>query len=186
MEEIKFNYSVPYNNKCVVALRKKQKLLNAGLTLAASLFLGFFTILSLFSESSNIAITLIFATVFVFALVCSLYCFCSNKPNSKNDNKIISFTFSENSLLILEENSATEKVKKLTNCLYRKYQNKQYVSKVIEHATMFEFKIYIGSYNFVPQFKKHVLPKESVKPEELENLTSFLKQVVGNDYLTKQ
>ena len=188
MEEtnnVKFSFVVPYNNNYMVAERKKQKIITGSLVILCAIFFIVFTILSATSKNSLAVVTAIFGVMAALAVAYAMFCFCTIKPNVKNDNKSIVFVFYENSLLVYQEDSNAKTQKKLTFCLYRKAQNKQFVSKIVESNNKFEFKIYIGSYNFIPQYKKYVMPKDLVK-ENLAELKEFLKQNLGSDYLIKQ
>ena len=107
------------------------------------------------------------------------------KANSKDDNKSISYTFYNDYLEVYKDDANKQSHKSLSRCLYRSYQNKQFVYKVVEDKDKFEIKIYTGTYNMVPQYKKYVVPKELIK-EEMESFKEFLKQNLGKDYIIKQ
>ena len=180
-----FKVIVPYNNPTMVEGRKKQKKL-AGIVLTiVGIIFGIFAIMASIGADS-IALGLFFGAFVVFALASAAYQFLTIKPNSKNDNKIVSFLFFEDGLEINQENLDKKSSKNLTRCLYRSYKNKQFVNKILEDETKFDISVYTGTYNMVPQYKGYTLPKDAINSEDIQAFIDFLKQRLLNDYVIKQ
>ena len=184
VEVLKCSARVPYNNEVMVAARKKQKKGAAILTLICAAIFVALAVMCGMGNNPSIAAIGIFAGFAALCVATSLYFLLTTKPNVKNDSKAIVFNFYNEFLEIIETNETTQKAKNLTKCLYRSYKNKQYVSKIIETGAMLEFKIFTGTYNGIPQYKVFFLPK-NVLGAQTEEVKTFLKQWVGNDYKVK-
>ena len=63
------------------------------------------------------------------------------------------------------------------------WNNKQYVSKVVESSTKFDIAVYTGTYNGVPQYAKYIIPKDVIKPEAMDIFVEFLKQRIEDAYI---
>ena len=186
LEVVKYGIKVPYNNAVMVKARKKLKMF-AGimLMLCTLVFIGM-AVMAYLGNNSSLVVVGVFAGGAVVALGCGLYFFLTIKPNAKDDGKVVLYSFYNDFLVVDQDDESKQKSRNLSRCLYRSYKNKQYVSKIIETNDMFEIKIYAGTYNGIPQYKKHFVPKELVGENQLEEFKTFLKQAVGKDYLIKQ
>ena len=187
LEQKKFDIKVPYNHEVIVAERKKQKRASIILISVCTVFFILFAIFSGLSKNSAPWVPALFGGFAVFSLICIIFILFTLKPNFKNDNKKLCFEFYEDYLKVYQDNAREDgKVKMLENCLYRPYQNKQYVSKVVEYENRFQIKIYTGSYNFVPQYKNHDIPKAIFETaEEQDAFKNFLQEKVDKDYSIK-
>ena len=187
MEENKalYNVAVPFNNPVMVAARKKQKKYYAILLFICSAIFGFFAIMAATSSQPSVAAAIIFGLSAGGCIGYGVYCIMSGKVNSKNDGNSVEYAFYNDYLQIIQKDANKNKNKTLSTCLYRSFQNKQYVATIVEDNEKFEFKIYIGTYNMMPQYKKYVVPKDVLK-ESLESFTEFFKQKLGTDYVIKQ
>lgn len=184
--EIKYSILVPLSNPIMVSERKKQGVLYGVVLFLCSLFMGVFTVMSAISENSSVAVVVIFALAAAACIACGIYFLCKNKSSDKENAKSYTFNFYNVYLEINQDDSNKKTSKNLTRCLYGIYKDKQYISKIIEDKDKFEIKIYTGTYNLVPQYKKFTLPKDVVNSTELEEFKQFLKKSVGNNYFIKQ
>lgn len=183
MDVKKFDIVVPYNHEVLVAERKKSKITIGIIFIIATLSFGAFTILSVLGENSVPWAIAIFGAFTAFCLIYALYMFLTIKPRTKDDDKKVTFEFYEVYMKVQQNNGMlSTKTKTLENCLYRNYKNKQYVSKVIETDSKILIKIFTGTYNGVPQYKSHAIPKAIFESDEqLTAFTEFLKEQVEED-----
>ena len=186
MEVVKHRFVVPYNNSSMLKAMKKQKITYGILTLICAAFFAILAGFAATSKNSSIGVVIVFMAFVVGCVGCSLFFFLTNKPNPKNENKSLTYEFYNDFLFVNQDDENKQTHKNLTKCLYRKYQNKQYVSKVIESGELFEIKIFTGTYNGIPQYKKHFVPKDVIKSEEMETFKQFLKQILKHDYVVKK
>lgn len=188
MEEnnnLKFNIEVPYNHEIIVAERKKTNITIGVVLLISSLAFIAFTIFSLLSNNSSIWVPIMFGAFALLTIGYAIIQFVSIKPKAKNELKFITYNFYEGFLHVAEEDRKENgKTKEITNCLYRPYKSKQYVSKAIESEQKFQIKILTGTYNFAPQYKVLSIPKAVFKNnEELDAFKNFLKETLEKDYI---
>ncbi len=187
LNQKKFDIKVPFNNEVMVAARKKTKLsAGIGCLVVAALFFVI-SIVTINANNSTLAATLIFAGFGAFALAASLCFLLTIKPNAKNDNKVIRYCFYDAYLQIHQINgSENGKEKMLASCLYGNFEHKQYISDITEFDNRLQVKIFTGTYNGVPQYATHVIPKSAITGEnELDNFKNFLKKIFGSSYIVK-
>ena len=56
---------------------------------------------------------------------------------------------------------------------------------MLESSADFTVKVYTGTINMVPQYKKYNIPKDVFEADKLELFIGFLKQQIGKNYLIK-
>lgn len=181
----KYGVTVRYNHKVLVADRKKTRIIEGIVIFICALGFAGLTVVSALAKKTAIWVPIVFGAVSLFAFVYSFYYFFTVKASKKDENRRIKFDFYENSLVINQSGRKEGKDKLLENCLYRKNGNYQYVTLVTEFKDRFQIKIRVGSYNGMPRYKTHVLPKSIFKNETLTRFTAFLKEKVGVDYIVK-
>ncbi len=190
--DTKFEISVPYNHEILANQRKKSKKIAGIMSMVLGvLFLAFTIWMGLSMNYDSITTLLLFLGIFgllgLGSIALGIYNFCTMKPNIKNDDKFVRYYFEDWGLRIKEDkNIEKKKTSTLENCLYRKYANKQYVNLVTEYEDRFEFQIFVGTTNGVPNYHTILLPKDVLTaPDELNNFTEFLKSKLENDYRVK-
>jgi hypothetical protein len=121
----------------------------------------------------------------VFCVISAVVFFCKMKPSSKDSEESYFYTFHKEYLEINKLNAAKNTNKAIKRCLYGIYQNKQYVSKVIDANNCICLKIFTGTYNGVPRYEKYYIPIDALKADELQLLKALLKSKVGTSYVVK-
>lgn len=183
-----FTFKVPYNSQEVLSANQQMGKKGAiGVLLGSFVFFAIF-VLSLLNENTTIWVNVIFGAIAVALLIYAIVLLLNKgSANSKNENLVYKFMFFNNGLQIATNSKRNiENFKVKIACLYRKSGNKQYVAKVIESTDNFTFKIYTGTYNFVPQYKEYVLPKKVFENEEQLNVfIGLIKPVFNSDYINK-
>ena len=179
--EIIFKVSVPYNSKYLVKKRKKHNLIGGTIfsVLFAAVFAGFALILSSHSDGM-LAIKVLMGVIMVGTLGGAVFYFAKNESREANKDSSLDFVFMENTFCLARSNKKTT----MENCLYQKKAGMQYINKAIESKDFIKFEILKGYYNFVPQYVKHFLPKETLGEKELSELIEFLKAKLGERYTT--
>ena len=187
MEEdiVKCSVSVPYNHEVMVASRRKMNIISAIAGIFGCAFMSFLVIMTCLSEGVIPALVIICGGMAVGFLIWGISYLFALKPQTKNESKIISYIFHEAYLEIYQENTLKNKKKRLTACLYEKYANKQYVSKVIETETALNLKVFVGTTNGMPNYKNYTVPKDVFNPKELKEVTQILQYYVGTHYQFK-
>ena len=180
-----FSFNVAKDNPIMIDSKKKSKVLNGVLCLLATIFFVSFLILSQTSNNPSMAVAGVFGCFAAFALICTIYFFATMNGTAKDKNKSLEFILAEEMFVVVENDNVKKTKRYLSKCLYSKYANKQYIAKVIESSDRFDIKIYTGSYNLIPQYKKCTLPKNVIGDERLETFREFFKQKVGTNYITK-
>lgn len=184
MEKKNFEIVVPYNHEMFVAERRKSKIIGGTicLVLAVGFAVAAFVLALLGGISGESILFAVFAILLFIPSMCAL---CTLKPNSKNDNKKLSFYFGEDGLAVVQtKGEGKERV--LQNCLYREFQDKQYVSKVFEYEEKFQLQIYTGTTNGVSQHSYESIPKSIFESDtQLEEFKTFIQEKVGRDYISK-
>ena len=185
LEKNNFEMTVPYNNEVLVADRKKTKLTGGIFLVVTALIMLALAIGCAVSGGETWEI-LLFAIFTVLLLTGAIAMFCTIKPSKRNENKVFKFLFHDDGLQVVQQNGLTDpKARMIENCLYRRYQNKQFVASITEKDDRIIISIYTGTINGAPQYKKHSIPKSILSDEELTNLIDFLKEKVGSDYKVK-
>ena len=186
VDDLKYKATVPCNNSVMLEAKKKQRKIYGIMCLVCAIPFVIMTIASAVGENSSVTIVALFACFVLLCVGCSVFFFCTAKASKKDEVRSITYSFHEDYLEVNQDDSNKKSHKTLTKCLYRSYKNKQYVSKVFEFPNRFEFRIFTGTYNGAPQYKKYVLPKDILKSEEIESFKEFLKKNLDKDYVIKQ
>ena len=180
-----FSLSVAQNNEVVRDSKgKKGKRLGVWV-LIGGLFMLFGAIMS--ANSVDTWVPVFFGAFFLFCLITAIVMFGQGKYKPANEGLEYRFLFYKDGLQIAKNTKRNPEVfKNETACLYRSYKNKQYVAKVFETADRFSFKIYTGTYNFIPQYKEEALPKNVFSSsEKVASFSEIMKKIFGNDYIVK-
>jgi len=181
-----FNFQVKLTHPTILAAKKKYKVFNGTFCLIAGLLFAALGVVS-YTTSNNpsLPVMLIFMGFGLFGVISAIYFFATIKPKENDKNLSCEYRFTEIGLIVNQNNEFTNKSKNLTNCLYVSYQNKQFISQIIESNSNLLIKVYTGTVNMVPQYKKYNLPKDVVGVENIENLRTFLIQQIGKNYIIK-
>jgi hypothetical protein len=188
VENPRFEFDVPYNNEALVASRKKQKTIAGVAMFAAALIFVVIAILAATTGQSSTTASMIFGVFAAIGILSGVWFLFSARVKPEDENKVLKLVFYEDYLQIFQINNlAGGKTKELCSCLYRSQAFKQYVSKIIEQQNRFEIKVYTGTYNGVPQYKVHVLPKNIfIGDEQMDSFKMFAMQKVQKDFVVKQ
>ena len=176
---------VSFNDETLLKHNKKSiKLISVLFILSAVFFASFFILSTFVSNNPSIFVSAFWGIATILCILAPFFYARTTKYNSKNDNLFYKYTFYADGMEIAKNSRRTpDTYKSEIICLYREFPNKQYVSKVIEHLDCFEFKIYTGTYNFVPQYKIYNLPKSAFKDSTMVNtFITSLKNLFKNDY----
>ena len=187
LEQEKFKVVVPFNNEVMVKGRKNTKIIGGVSSLfMAALFIGITIWMGMNYGFSSFA-TWFFIVLGAIALGTAIYLFCTLKPNDKNNDATLVYSFYEDFLQIVKyKDENDEKPKMQVSCLYNEYGNKQYVAKLVEDETKLDIRIFTGTYNGAPQYSNNLLPKSVFEQEEeFVALKEFLSQKLGNKYKIK-
>lgn len=188
MEE-KFKINVPYNNEYFAAARKKNNILFAVILFIGAALFALGTVLSELSATADWWVTLLFLIMTLAILGFAIYFVVrAIKPSAKDALKTMTFLFQENALNISSTTvkNGNSKTKSLRTVAYINYKDRQYISRLIEEEKVFKVEILIGTYNFMPQYTKEILPKSCFKDEqELEDFKTFIKSKVSK-YIVKE
>jgi hypothetical protein len=179
-----FKFEANYNCGELVTLRKKRGKLGWYLVVFGAVFIIPAILLGMSDNSTKMAGVLMFLLFAVTIAGTGLYFVTYNKANPKNDTKTMIFTFFDYYIHFRINNELKNKVKDLSQCLYRPYKNKQYIAKVIKSADFISFKIYTGTYNGAPQYARYDIPISCIGTS-LSEFEDFIKEQVGNDYKIK-
>lgn len=180
MEE-KFKFNVPYNNAYLVAKRKKMHIYWAVMMFLVTALLVMVTVVAGKAENSAPWVCVVFAVFAVASLASGIYFIWAIKPSTKGAT-ILTFNFYEDMLEVLSttNKNGNSKANKLHAVAYASYKDKQYISKFVEDEGGFEIKIFAGTINLVPQYKRQALPKSCFKDEqELNDFKTFIKGKVS-------
>lgn len=185
-DKVKFKISVNRNNDELIKYKKKVYKISAICLMPAMLLLAAAAVFSFISKNKSLLAFGIFAGFAVISLVYSIVFFVlsSKARKYKKSNKYVQYAFHQNYLEIfnIKKQEAGNKIKRAGGFLYRKYDDKQYVSKIIESETRIELKIRTGSHDFVPTYRIEVIPKSIISGDKGKVFIEFLKQKVGQDY----
>lgn len=180
-----FQMSVDQNNEVVrKALGKKGKKL-AIWVLIGGLFMLFGAIMS--AGAIDVWVPLFFGAFFLFCLITAIVMICQGNYKKSKEGLVYKYLFFKDGLQVAKNTKRNpENFRIETACLYRSYKNKQYVAKVFEMNDGFIFKIYTGTYNFIPQYKEHALPKNVFSSaEQVATFSEIMKKIFVNDYIVK-
>ena len=189
MEEndVRFQFDVSYNNEIAIKAQRKKNLFYAIVLFLGAAFFVMLTILMLTtSNEPSIIALVIFLALVALAVGWGIY-FLLNPRYSEKNNKVKKiFIFTDFSLLVEKIHEHKPKADRtLENCLLRRERGKQYVSRVFEYQDIFEFKIFTGTFNLVPQYNLEILPKDCIAAEEYNDFVDFLKETFEQDYKIK-
>jgi len=180
-----FKYIVNFANPTIVEAKKKYKLFNGIICLICGLIFIGFSILAGMQKNPSIIAVLIFAGISALAIGFSIYYFVTMKVSLNDEHNDYEFIFTEIGMVVNQNNKLKNTSRNLTNCLYRNYRDKQYIARIIEDDKKFLIKVYTGTINLIPQYKKYNLPKDVIEADKLDVFRSLLKQVVTKDFITK-
>lgn len=186
MENVLFNFSVPFNHESILRGKKKLGRVIAILSLIYGVLFSSLTAY-LITIQENIVVIAIFAVISLIGLVSAVVCFQSGKYNPKHKNRFYKYDFLEDGFIVSQNsNKNIETYKAELACLYRPYKDKQYIAKVFESNDDLIFRVRVGSYNFSPTYKEFILPKDLLTNTEQDNqFIPTLKEIFGKDYVIK-
>ena len=164
---LKYSFVAKQSNPVLLEFRKKTNRLFGVLLLVCAAIFGLFAILCATSNNPSLWVCLIFGGFVAVCVGCAIYFFLTAKPTEKDENKIMCYEFYEYSVSINRENLIKNTNKNLVKCLYSDYKDRQYISKLFEFNDRFEIRVFTGTYNGVPQYKKFVLPKDVIGEEKM-------------------
>ena len=182
---IRYNFKVNNNHPTLLKSKKKSRIVAGSMSLFAALFFVAITCLAVVNNNPSTFAIIMFGGLVAFALICAIYFFATIKETEKDRTRSRDLIFYEHSFALVEHDEIKNKDKSLSKCLYARHANKQFISKFIEKSDMFEIKIFTGTYNGIPQYKKFIFPKEVVPVEKAEEFKTFIKTKVGNHYKIK-
>ncbi len=184
--ETKFNLEIPYNHEVLVAERKKIKITSSVVLLIAALAFAIMGFCAYGSGSDDTVVLYMFLGFAAFAALIAVWLLLNLKPKAKDNERMVKMAFYEDFMKVTQDNGAVGgKVKNLENCLYRKYQNKQYVRYVFEYNDKIVIRILTGTYNGAPTYSNQSIPKAIFGAGEEENFKAFMQEKVGDDYKVK-
>ncbi|MBR4418507.1 MAG: hypothetical protein IKT33_00720 [Clostridia bacterium] len=176
---------VPVNHESILKENKKRgKIIGFLCLFCLVMFVGMTIMAAL---AGQIVAASMFVAFDFFILIYAVVSFNQGKYNSKNEKLIYKYDFMGDSLIVSKNSNKNLETFKIEHaCLYRPYGNKQYIAKVYESSNDLTFKLRVGSSNFIPVYRKVILPKSVLtNTEGYNNLISQLKQVFGQDYIVK-
>ena len=177
---------VPFNHESILKENKKRGKFTGFLFLYLLIFsLGITIMVAL--QQFIVALMLILIIWDSILIGCSIFYFNQGKYNPKNENLLYKYDFMGDGLIVSKNSRKNiESYKIEHSCLYRPYGDKQYIAKVYESSNDLTFKLRVGSSNFIPVYRKVILPKSVLtNTEDRNNLISRLKQIFGQDYIVK-
>lgn len=185
MEE-RFKLSVSCDHPMIAKAKRKGKIVNGTICLVGALFFIILGVLSnTTSNNPSLAILLVFLGLAAFAVISAIYFFATMRITDKDKARVFEYIFADDVFVVNQFDSLTNRTKNLTTCLYAAYKNKQYISQITENQDVFEFKVYTGTVNMVPQYKKYNIPKDVMQTETLDALKNFLKEKSAKNYAKK-
>ena len=186
-DKLRFTISISQNNKTLIKEKKKRAKIAAMACVIGFLLFLTISIFSFYGNNSPIWASCVFIGFAALSLVWAICMFVTAFGKQKDKHRFFKFVFYEEHLeIFFETKKDVEKSRWLESCLYRKYAGKQYVSKAIEDVDKIKIQIYTGTYNFVPTFRKYILPQSSLKNEVGQKLVAFLKEKVQDGYMIKE
>lgn len=186
-DKLRFTISISQNNKTLIKEKKKRAKIAAMACVIGFLLFLTISIFSFYGNNSSIWASCIFIGFAALSLVWAICMFVTAFGKQKDKHRFFKFVFYEEHLeIFFVTKKDVEESRWLESCLYRKYAGKQYVSKAIEDVDKIKIQIYTGTYNFVPTFRKYILPQSSLKNEVGQNLVAFLKEKVQDGYMIKE
>ena len=174
---------VPVNHESLLKENKKRgKIIGFLCLFCLVMFVGMTIMAAL---AGQIVAVFMFVACNLFILIYAVVSFNQGKYNPKNEKLLYKYDFMEDGLIVLKNSNKNLETFKIEHaCLYRPYGNKQYIAKVYESSNDLTFKLRVGSSNFIPVYKKVILPKNVLtNTEEHNNLIPQLKEIFGQDYI---
>lgn len=186
---VKFSFTVPFNNEDIIQSRNK----NAKCALiACSLFALFLIIAAVvmlnilsYDNMSWFLFYFFLGSAFFSLAIAKIYLVISKK-NNESDNKSFRYDFYEDKVKIFKiTKNEKEKTKKIYNCSYKRRFFGQYILKITEKATNISMMIFVSATTYGPICDTAIIPKSLLADDTRRELIEFLKQKVGSHYVVK-
>lgn len=185
LNNAKYKINVPYNHPSMVSARKKHKLIVGFCCIFAGLLFAFCSSLATKNNNVELWAILILIGFTVGLLGVGIYFFISIKPLAKDEGKLLVYNFYDQYLEIIQVDNNKQSSKTLKVCLYLKYKDKQFINKIVERNDFIDISIFTGTYNLVPQYEHHFIPKNIFNDTQFVAFKNFLQEIFTKNYVLK-